>query len=125
MLLTGLIFFICFFSVLSISSIETIIGFKNSSSISLLFFTSLSFNSISFNSVKYFSYSERLLLTFKNFFVCIIFKDFNSIFSFLQFGFSILIYLQKKFKFLRKKNQTVSSDFKRFIKILTQLTKLI
>ena len=125
MLLTGLIFFICFFSVLSISSIETIIGFKNSSSISLLFFTSLSFNSISFNSVKYFSYSERLLLTFKNFFVCIIFKDFNSIFSFLQFGFCILIYLQKKFKFLRKKNQTVSSDFKRFIKILTQLTKLI
>ena len=55
---TFLLFLISFCSSLSISSIGTIIGLKNSSSISLLFFSSLSFNSPSFNLTKSFYNSK-------------------------------------------------------------------
>ena len=63
--LIGLIFFISFCSNLSISSIHSTFALKNSSSISLLIFTSLSFNSLCFNSTKSFSNSKRILFTFK------------------------------------------------------------
>ena len=80
---TFLLFLISFCSSLSISSIGTIIGLKNSSSISLLFFSSLSFNSPSFNLTKSFYDSKRLFFIFKNLFLCTLFKYFVSIFSFL------------------------------------------
>ena len=86
--LIDLISFLTFCSNLSISFIDAIISFKNSSSICL--FTSLSFNSLHFNSINYFSNSKGLFFTFKSCFFCIYFI---SIFLFLLFRFrSVLIY---------------------------------
>ena len=62
---------------------QTKIGLKNSSSISLLVFISLSFSSISFRSIKSFSNYKRLFLTFKNWFFRIAFKYFLSVVLFL------------------------------------------
>ena len=50
----------------NITSIDTVIGFKNKSSISLLMFTCLTFNSLSFNSINYFFNPKRLFFTFKS-----------------------------------------------------------
>ena len=58
-LIIGLIFLISCSSNLSISSLDTIIGLWNSSSISLLIFSFLSFSSLPFNPIKYFSNSKR------------------------------------------------------------------
>ena len=52
-----------FFLNLSISSTDTLIGLKNSSSISFLIPVSLYLNSLFFNSLKCFSGSKRLFLT--------------------------------------------------------------
>ena len=62
MFLIDLIFFI--YSDLFILPIDTIIGLKNSFSVSPLIFISLSFNSLSLNSIKPFPNSKRPILNF-------------------------------------------------------------
>ena len=67
MFLMGLTFFIMICENLSILSIDTIMGLKNSFSISLLInAASLSFNFHSFSSINSFSNSKRLFFVFKN-----------------------------------------------------------
>ena len=81
------------------SSIDKKIRSKNSSSGSLSIFSSLSFNSLPLNSIKSFSNSQRLLFSFKNMFIRVLFKYLVSIFSLPYFGhftFSILIYIANK-----------------------------
>lgn len=59
------LYFIFFFSNLSISSIDTLISLKNCSSFSFPIFISLAFNSLSFNSFKFFSNSKKLFFIFR------------------------------------------------------------
>ena len=66
-------FFISFCSKLSISSIDTIIGSKNSSSISRLIFCSLSFNSLCFNSINLSLIPKGYFNILKSIFSCIVF----------------------------------------------------
>ena len=61
--------YVCFSSNLFISSIDAIIGLKYSSSISLLFFISLSFNSL-----KSFSHSKQQFFAFRILFLCVLVK---------------------------------------------------
>ena len=98
------IFFISFCSNLSISSIDAITGFKNSSSISLLILTSLYFNSISFNSIKYFSNSKNYSLPLKSFSFPYCLSIFSQYFCFHNLNFPFL-YIKENFgKILENKN---------------------
>ena len=63
--LIDFIFFKLFCSNLCITSINTIIGLKNSYFISLFLFTTLSFKSLSSSTIKCFSNSKKLLFEFK------------------------------------------------------------
>ena len=118
MFLVGFSFFISFSSNLSKSSIGTIIGLSNSSSISLLIFTSISFNSLSFNSVKSFSNSERLSLLLK----IVTFAYYLSILSqYVRFynlnvlSFSFLYICKKHVKKILKQKQIYLKQFKQFL----------
>ena len=114
MFLIRLIFFISFCSNLFISSIDTIIGLKTSSSVSLVIFTSLSFNSISLNSIKSFSNSKRLFLIFKNcFFVyCLsIFSQYSCFYSLSSASLHINKYVLKNFENKKYFIESNSSDF--------------
>ena len=93
------------------------IGLKNSYSISLLIFTSLSFNPISFNSIKSFSNFKRLFLPLQIGSFAWFLSIFSQKFCFYRLDFPSL-YIKKNSKFLKNKNQTISSDFRRLIKIL-------
>ena len=68
--LIRLIFFIFFFKLIHVIYRHNN-RFKNSSSIALLTFTSLSFNFLSLIYIKSFSNYKRLFFTFKNWFFCI------------------------------------------------------
>ena len=110
MFLIGLIFFICFCSNLSISSIDKIIGLKNRS-IACLIFTSLSFNFLSFNSIKSFSNSKNFIFAFKNGSFSYFLIIFYHYFCFYSLGFPSL-YINKKFlKNLKMENIIFKSDF--------------
>ena len=119
--LIGFIFFIFFSSNLSLSSIDTIIGLKNSSSISLLNFISLSLNSPSFDSITSFTNSKRLFFTFINwFFYILLFKYCLSIIISQNFRFhnldSLSLYIhENKLRqniLYFKRFQLILSDFK-------------
>ena len=103
-LITGLIFFILCSSNLSISSLDTIIGTLNSSSISFLIFSFLSFNSIPFNSVKSFSNSKDYFLLLKIDYFAYFLSIFSQYFRCYSLGFPSL-YIHKTFlKFFENKN---------------------
>ena len=107
----GLVFFISFCSNLSISSIDTIVGLKNSSSISLLIFTSLPFNLI-----KSFSNSKRVFFTFKfGVFLAYFLSIFSQYFCLYSLGFPSL-YVHKNFlKDFWKEKMLYSKQFKHFL----------
>ena len=110
MFLIGLIFLIYFRSNLSISSLHTIIGLKNSSSISLLGFTTLSFSYLFFNSIK--SFFNFLFFTFKNWIFCIFVSIFSQYFRFYKLGFPFLDINKKNSIFSKTKSKWYSSVHK-------------
>ena len=88
------------------------IGLENSTSISLLIFTSLSFNSLSLNSIKSFSNSKRLLFTFKNCFFGYCLSISSQYFRFYNLSFPSLHINEKIPNFLKNEKYYMSSDFK-------------
>ena len=91
--LMGIIFFIPFSFNLSISSTDIIMSLKNSSTISLLIFTSPSFNCLCL---------ERLFFTFKNWFFQIL-SNLYQYFRFYNLDFPSLYINKKNSKFLKNK----------------------
>ena len=91
--LIDFIFFKLFCSNLSITSIDTIIGLKNSYFISFFLFTTLPFKSLSSSTIKCFSNSKKLLFEFKEIGT---FSYFLSIFVFIVLVFHPCILRKKK-----------------------------